>query len=273
MAYYAEEDEYYQDETEMPIEHQMKERLIQAHVQVSVNQALIKALKPFTNPLVKFGQRELMGRPPSESQVRQNQSSGVGLAPRARVGPVSSAELFTQMATSVFKDHEYGTGATLDLSEFFPTTTVPCAEASHSSSSHTSDLEQAEAGPKQPTKRKRKRRYTMSESISQNNFLFDPEDIIHPSSTEWDPCMEVAHYVQERLRKRFDKDVRNTLRFECPLPSLLGKVADAPELDPSFPALFKSGTAAAGVGAVLNAGHLTSKYFGLVQSPGRNAIY
>ncbi|KAJ1137305.1 hypothetical protein NDU88_003717 [Pleurodeles waltl] len=77
MAYYAEEDEYVQDLPEIAEEQHMEERLVEAldyHVQDSVNQALIKALKPFTKSLTRFGQRELQGRslPDTGSQPGQN---------------------------------------------------------------------------------------------------------------------------------------------------------------------------------------------------------
>ncbi|KAJ1098410.1 hypothetical protein NDU88_003521 [Pleurodeles waltl] len=234
MEYYAEEDEHYQEKAEVAFEHQMEERLVQAlghHVQDSDNKALIKALKPFTQPLVRFGQKELMGRPPSETLNSENQSDDVGLVPRASTGYLSSVEIFTQMATSALKDHEYGQGVSL-ATETFPSPSVPQAEESQYSSFHSSDSDQALAETKKPAKRKRKTDHTSTETVVQNNLFFDPEGIIHPRSTEWVPCLEVAHYVQEMLRKRFDKDMCNTLSSRCPCPSLLSKVADTPELDP-----------------------------------------
>ncbi|KAJ1136162.1 hypothetical protein NDU88_002580 [Pleurodeles waltl] len=114
---------------------------------------------------------------------------------------------------------------------------VSRSEVSHSSASHTSDSDQAEAEPKHPTKRKRKRCHTMSESTPEKNLLFDQEDIIHPRSTEWVPCMEVAHCMQEWLRKSFDKDVRSTLRSECP-----HKVVDTLEMDPRVAMLLEKVT-------------------------------
>ncbi|KAJ1169291.1 hypothetical protein NDU88_001184 [Pleurodeles waltl] len=59
--YLAEKDDYFQEEEEVPFEHHMEERLVQAlghHVQDSVNQALIKALKAFTQPLVLKRKRD-----------------------------------------------------------------------------------------------------------------------------------------------------------------------------------------------------------------------
>ncbi|KAJ1102430.1 hypothetical protein NDU88_007480 [Pleurodeles waltl] len=117
MAYYVDEEEYFQGEAEVPYDYQMEERLVQAlgHlVQDSVNQALIKALKPFAQHLKSFGRRELMGQPHSETLARQSQISDVGLAPRDSVGTLSSADICSQMASSVLKDYEYGTGVSSD---------------------------------------------------------------------------------------------------------------------------------------------------------------
>ncbi|KAJ1129342.1 hypothetical protein NDU88_007713 [Pleurodeles waltl] len=65
MAYYAGEDDFYQDQPDFTDEH-MEERLVEAlgyHAQDSVNKALINPLKPFAQPLRRFGQRELRGCP------------------------------------------------------------------------------------------------------------------------------------------------------------------------------------------------------------------
>lgn len=61
--------------------------------------------------------------------------------------------------------------------------------------------------------------------------MFDPEDIVHPRSSEWAPADKVTEYVALRIRKPLDKDARNCLRAECPRPSLEGKVALTPEID------------------------------------------
>lgn len=70
--------------------------------------------------------------------------------------------------------------------------------------------------------------------------MFDPRNIIHPRSTEWVPCVEVAHYVQENLHRGFEKEVSVTLRSECPRPSLMGKVADTLEIDPNMATFMKT---------------------------------
>ncbi|KAJ1124780.1 hypothetical protein NDU88_003229 [Pleurodeles waltl] len=75
MAYYAGEDDFYQDQPDFADEH-MEERLVEAlgyHVQDSVNQALINALTPFAQALRRFGQRELRGRPLLEAGSQPDQ--------------------------------------------------------------------------------------------------------------------------------------------------------------------------------------------------------
>ncbi|KAJ1210349.1 hypothetical protein NDU88_005715 [Pleurodeles waltl] len=62
--------------------------------------------------------------------------------------------------------------------------------------------------------------------------MLDPEDLIHPRSSEWFPSDKVSKYVAGRLRKPLDKEVRACLKVECLLPYILGKVALTPELDP-----------------------------------------
>ncbi|KAJ1156717.1 hypothetical protein NDU88_009435 [Pleurodeles waltl] len=101
MAYFAGEEEYYLEEVEAPVPEQMEERLVQAlghHVQDSVNQALIKALKPFTVPLVRYGQRELMGPRPTGSGTREPSPRETGLSTKGSFNPLSSAEILAQMA-------------------------------------------------------------------------------------------------------------------------------------------------------------------------------
>ncbi|KAJ1210846.1 hypothetical protein NDU88_006208 [Pleurodeles waltl] len=120
MAYYAEEDEYEQDLPEVAEEQHMEERLVKVlgyNVQDSVNQALIKALKPFTQPLTRFGHRELRGHSLLETGSQHDQNMDVGFTRRASKGPPSSTENLVHMAASVIKDHEYGSFPALDFPE------------------------------------------------------------------------------------------------------------------------------------------------------------
>ncbi|KAJ1185673.1 hypothetical protein NDU88_002463 [Pleurodeles waltl] len=85
-------------------------------------------------------------------------------------------------------------------------------ETSPSASSHASDSDLTQDEPKPAGKRKRKLRNLQDDVLIQRTVASDPENIIHPCSTEWIPCAVVVHYVQDRLRKGFDSDVRNTLQ-------------------------------------------------------------
>ncbi|KAJ1161191.1 hypothetical protein NDU88_001678 [Pleurodeles waltl] len=81
MAYYAKEDEYDQDLPEIAEEQHMEERFVEAldyHVQDSANQAPIKALKPFTKPLTRFGHSELRGRSLPDTGSQQGPNMDVG---------------------------------------------------------------------------------------------------------------------------------------------------------------------------------------------------
>lgn len=104
--------------------------------------------------------------------------------------------------------------------------------------SDTSDTDKDTIELPRPAKKKRKTHH-VSTPPPTKNLLFDPKNIVHPRSTDWVPCVEVAHYVQENLRQRFERDVRATVRSECPRPALLGKVADTPELDPNMASFLK----------------------------------
>ncbi|KAJ1096641.1 hypothetical protein NDU88_001776 [Pleurodeles waltl] len=236
MAYYAEEEEQYEQLQENPSEHHLEERLVEAlgsHVQDSVNWALIQALKPFTQPLSNFARREFLGE--GSQTRRQTGESGEVLDLNVQRSSVtSSAEILSQMATSVLREHAYGGLVPPQSSPSFPVQ-ASSQSSYHDPSSSKSDSDESQVDS-QPRKKRRKTKHGASkEDVSQGkNLLFSPEDIIHPRSTEWVPHQEVANYVQDRLRKSFEKEVRNTLRSECPRPSLLGRVADTPELDPNM---------------------------------------
>ncbi|KAJ1081938.1 hypothetical protein NDU88_002110 [Pleurodeles waltl] len=188
MAYYANEEEQYDELQEAPSEHILEERLVEAlgyHVQDSVNWALIQALKPFTQPLSNFARRELMGESSQQPRSQTEDSGDVLGLKLQRSGGTSSAEIWSQMATSVLRDHAYG--------GFLPPRTSPSNLAQpssqqtsyHDPSSSKSDSDESQADP-QPRKKQRKAKHTTSnDDIPQGkNLLFSPEDIIHPRSTE-----------------------------------------------------------------------------------------
>ncbi|KAJ1154909.1 hypothetical protein NDU88_007652 [Pleurodeles waltl] len=216
MAYYAEEDEFFQQEAEEPYDNQMEERLVQAlghHVQDSVNQALFEALKPFTQHLVCYGQRELMGRP-SHARMPDTLIPDMSRTQKGPGGTKSSVDILSQMASLVLGDHEYEQDLT-EIPKELSSQGMLCLEESQSSASYSSDSEKTRDEPKVLDKRKCKFHHSTDDIIVQKNLFFNPESIIHLRSTEWIPSVEVAHYDQDRLRKGFDKDVRNTV-FRMP---------------------------------------------------------
>ncbi|XP_078506777.1 uncharacterized protein LOC144766984 [Lissotriton helveticus] len=213
MAYYAEEDnqwaEYNEYEEYEPQEEHLEENLVEAldtHVQGSVNSALIKALKPFAKPLQNYGKRKFKS------------------ARKGGTSSHSSAQVLARMARNVMKDH--GSMAN---------------DTSGDSSPTPPDSSDSEVESVAPKKRSRKVKHTHKADDGQvpKNLLFNPNNIVHPRSTEWVPCPEVAHYVGNNLRQGFDNGVRATLRSECPRPSLTGKVADTPDLDPTMAAFMR----------------------------------
>ncbi|KAJ1193559.1 hypothetical protein NDU88_002856 [Pleurodeles waltl] len=156
MAYNAGEDDFYQDHPDTTDDH-MEERLVEAlgyHVQDSVNQVLINALKPFAQPLRRFGQHELRGRPLLDAGSHPDQVSDLGMAQGALKRPLSSADVLANMAASVMQDHGYDVYSSLDTSE-------AGREASSrpeglSSCSHSSGSDHDQEDTKPVGKRKRK---------------------------------------------------------------------------------------------------------------------
>ncbi|KAJ1210031.1 hypothetical protein NDU88_005399 [Pleurodeles waltl] len=120
--------------------------------------------------------------------------------------PLSSADILDNIAASVMQDHGYDVYSSWDTSD-------TGREASSkpegvSSPSPSSDSDQEQDDPKPTGKRKRKSHNVKERSSSLPNLSFDPESIIQPRSSEWLPCEEVAQYVQDHIRKGFDRDVR-----------------------------------------------------------------
>ncbi|KAJ1092843.1 hypothetical protein NDU88_005953 [Pleurodeles waltl] len=148
MAHYA-EDDFYQQEPEEPYDNQMEERLVQAlghHVKDSVNQVLIKALKPFTQPLVHYGQRELMSGP-SHARVPDSMTADMSRTLKGSGGPKSSAEILYQMASSDLRDHEYEQDI-YEIPRELHSQDVLGQDDSQSFAAHTSDSDRTRDEPK-----------------------------------------------------------------------------------------------------------------------------
>ncbi|XP_078518978.1 uncharacterized protein LOC144784190 [Lissotriton helveticus] len=220
MAYYAKEEDRWVElneyaEYDEPEEHHMEEQLVQAldtHVQGSVNRALIKALQHFTKPLKNYGKRKF-GAAQGET----------------------SAEVLVRKARNVLHDHG---SVSSSKARKAPGTQTEETDESSAAAPDTSDSDQ-ESQASQKVKERKHKSHNVEDKPVNKNLLFDPRNIIHPRSTEWVPCFEVAHYVQDNLRRGFKKEVSATLRSECPRSSLMGKVADTPEIDPNMDTFMK----------------------------------
>ncbi|KAJ1108596.1 hypothetical protein NDU88_005972 [Pleurodeles waltl] len=111
MVYYAEEDEAYQEISEVPYENQMEERLVKAlgnHMQDSINRMLLKALRPFIQPLVQYRQHKLIGGPSGDTLSRDFTANDLVFTQTACLGGSSLAEVLAHMAALVLRGHEYG---------------------------------------------------------------------------------------------------------------------------------------------------------------------
>ncbi|KAJ1217409.1 hypothetical protein NDU88_005003 [Pleurodeles waltl] len=156
MAYYAGEDDFYQDHPDSIDDH-MEERLVEAlgyHVQDSVNQALINALKPFAQPLRRFGQRELRSRPLIDAGLQPDQLPDLAMTQGALKTLLSSADILANMAASVMQDHGYDVYSSLDKSEVSREATARPDGLSSSAQSSGLDQDQEDHIPAGKHKRK-----------------------------------------------------------------------------------------------------------------------
>ncbi|XP_069082882.1 uncharacterized protein [Pleurodeles waltl] len=76
------------------------------------------------------------------------------------------------------------------------------------------------------------------EAEDSSSDMSDPEGFYHLRSSEWRPEQKVAEYVASKIRQPLDKLVWARLKAECPRPTLPGKVAATPELDPKMCTFF-----------------------------------
>ncbi|KAJ1160921.1 hypothetical protein NDU88_001411 [Pleurodeles waltl] len=100
MAQYRDDEQYGEYDAGHYDQH-MEDRLVEAldfHMQDSVNKALVKALRPFAQPIFNFGFRCFGAGSgnPTPVEVNINEPGR------------SSDDLLDQTATSVLSDHEYG---------------------------------------------------------------------------------------------------------------------------------------------------------------------
>ncbi|CAH2222299.1 Hypothetical predicted protein [Pelobates cultripes] len=64
--------------------------------------------------------------------------------------------------------------------------------------------------------------------------LFDPDNLRHPRSSEWEPSEHIAQNLALRVRKSLSQKGRNKLRAKCPIPIIPDAVAKNPKVDPQI---------------------------------------
>ncbi|KAJ1195307.1 hypothetical protein NDU88_004588 [Pleurodeles waltl] len=230
MAYYAEEEEQYEQLQENPSEHHMEERLVEAlgfHVQDSVNWALIQALKPFTQPLSNFARREFLGE--GSQPRRQTGESGEVLDLNVqRSGGTSSAEILSQMATSVLREHAYGGLLPPQSSSSFP------VQASSQSSYPQNRTQMSRRWiPNRAKNGARQSMALLKRTLIKARTFYSPRKI---SSILALPSGFLIKRLQTMCRTGCAKASRKMCAtlLDLSVPALLGKVADTPELDPNM---------------------------------------
>lgn len=164
-----------------------------------VNRVRIKALRPFTQPLTCYGMHEMVGNP-GGSLPGDITTNELGYARRASAWGSALVEGLSQLAALVFRDHEYGSMPSQGPPGFYKVSVPPVANLSSASSPPSTDSEALQEDQQPAAKRKCKSHYSMSEVPASKILQFDPENIVHPRSTEWVPYMEVKLYVRDRLR-------------------------------------------------------------------------
>ncbi|KAJ1098695.1 hypothetical protein NDU88_003802 [Pleurodeles waltl] len=152
MAYHTDEEEQFQELQDVPIEHQMEERLVETlghHVQDSMNWVLIQALKPFTQTLANFGRREFLDEGSQQPRLQAGESREVSGLSLQCSGGSSSAEILAQMAALVLRYYEYGGFPPQETSNIFPKSSFSQASLREPSSSKSeSDDSQSDSVPR-----------------------------------------------------------------------------------------------------------------------------
>lgn len=109
-----------------------------------------------------------------------------------------------------------------------PPTTAPVSPSQGGADQNDNDEEPEISRPWRPASQAGP---SDSQEAGSSSEMLDPELLMHPRSSEWTPSAKVASYVASRIRTLMG-DARSPLRSECPRPSLDGKVAQMPVLDP-----------------------------------------
>ncbi|KAJ1206390.1 hypothetical protein NDU88_001795 [Pleurodeles waltl] len=203
-------------------------RALEVSVPQQISQALVVALKPFMQQLEAFAEKQNL-----VPFQKGNSAEGSPSLPSTSKDAPSAWPHDGVMATlqqPSADDHQY-CSVPSDSSVFPRGVRVSSdSDPSESDSSHSG----SPLRKRQKSKKSVSSKAQMDLAPPSNPFQFNPEDIVHPRSADWAPAQEVAEYLHGKLRRSFDKEVRNRLQAECPRPELPDKVAEMHGIDASM---------------------------------------
>ncbi|KAJ1147129.1 hypothetical protein NDU88_000016 [Pleurodeles waltl] len=167
QSYSYEEDEYFE---ENPV------GALDNSVQLSVNEALARALGPLTHHFESFARHNGCLPPitPSEEAQTGQPSTSKG---KSKAKKWAHSDIFDKLSASIQKEHGYSSS---QLQDAYGTD----QSSDHSSSKHSSDSDsEVDLGDRPgPSKRKKTEKAKSPVAKTPRVLTFNPEDIIHPHS-------------------------------------------------------------------------------------------
>ncbi|XP_069088966.1 uncharacterized protein [Pleurodeles waltl] len=205
---------------------QLEVNLVEAldnRVQQSVNDALVRALGPFSRQLIDYARSQgwIQEQQPSLNEKKsKGKSKSKDLEGSEETSGGLHEEAFNKLRKKHAAEHNYCSKKDMIASQ----------SSNDSDSSSTLSDDPDTPGPlKKPKK----------QASTPRVLDFDPTEIVHPRASNWTLFSEVAQYVHNNIRKSFDKEVQSRLRAECPRPDLDQKVTDTPDIVPTMVTFMK----------------------------------
>lgn len=203
----------------------------------SVNRALAVALEPFARQLRKYTMHMPLTVPSNETDEPSSDTT-MGSKARQKSTEFDHATAVHSISKNPIPVHAYSPLPSTS-GQHSPAPLVDYDSNKASTHSSQSDVSQVSSYPKSWKHRSSGPASTLPSKTSTdsvNPLGFDPDNIVHPA---WVPISLVAEYAHAKLRKSYDRDVRNYLCAECPRPDLPDRVAETPELDPDLVTFLK----------------------------------
>ncbi|KAJ1211767.1 hypothetical protein NDU88_007121 [Pleurodeles waltl] len=204
-------------------------RALAVSVAQKINQAVLADLKPLTQQIECFVKKQGLVPLTDDKLTDEGPLAPANPTPQTSSWPHDGAMSTLTQSSS---DHVYCSLPSFSKGSSLEAAVSSVSDLAASDSSHSSS----------PLRNRKRARKSGSSHVKErpkspsNPFQFNLEDIIHPRSADWAPA---ADYLNDKLRKGFDKEVQNSLRAECPRPEIPDKVAETPDIDPSMLTLLK----------------------------------